>query len=70
MSKTYNGEIRNALYGLPNEVVQDAIRRAHRERAEAVSALVRKIFRRSDPEEETEAAANLDWKSLTSSGVQ
>lgn len=66
MSKTNNIEMQNAVYGVPNEVIQAAIRRAHRERAEAVSALVRKIFQRGDAEE----ALQPDWKSLTSSGVQ
>lgn len=51
MSKTNNIEMQNAVYGIQNEVIQGAIRRAHRERAEAISELVRKIFRRSDTDE-------------------
>ena len=43
MSKTSDFEMQNPLYGVQRQVVQDAIRRAHKERAEVMSALLRRF---------------------------
>ncbi len=69
MSKSEDFEMRNPLYGLQKPVVQDAIRRARRERAEVMSALVKKIFQRRGDETAKAGEPELDWKSLTSSGI-